>query len=160
ASAGPCADSAGDRALHGRLLGRLQGAGRLVSEARRGRVARLPPGLGRAPDAGGRIAREGRAMNASEALGRLKRLRVPAATTADAAAVLRLSGSATTHMLRRLARAGLIAAFRKGVWALAEQPDRLVLADYVTAPYPAYVSLQTALYQHGMIEQIPSMTYL
>ncbi|MFL5434124.1 MAG: type IV toxin-antitoxin system AbiEi family antitoxin domain-containing protein, partial [Myxococcales bacterium] len=99
-------------------------------------------------------------MNASEALGRLKSLRVPAATTADAAAVLGLSGTATTHMLRRLTRSGLVTPVRRGVWALAERPDRLVLAEYVTAPYPAYLSLQTALYQHGMIEQIPSMTYV
>ncbi len=99
-------------------------------------------------------------MNASEALGRLKSLRVPAATTADAAAVLGLSGTATSHLLKRLGRAGLVTPLRKGVWALAERPDRLALAEYVTAPYPAYLSLQTALYQHGMIEQIPSMIYL
>jgi len=99
-------------------------------------------------------------MNAGEALGRLKSLRVPAATTADVAAVLGLSGTATSHMLKRLGRAGLVTPLRKGVWALAERPDRLVLAEYVTAPYAAYLSLQTALYQHGMIEQIPSMIYL
>src|SRR5260370_31184885 len=99
-------------------------------------------------------------MNASEALGRLKSLRVPAATTADVAAVLGLSSTATSHMLNRLGRAGLVTPLRKGVWALAERPDRLALAEYVTAPYPAYLSLQTALYQHGMIEQIPSMIYL
>lgn len=49
---------------------------------------------------------------------------------------------------------------RKGVWALAERPDPLALAEYVTAPYPSYLSLQTALYQHGMIEQIPSMIFV
>ncbi len=99
-------------------------------------------------------------MNASEALGRLKSLRVPGATTADVAAVLGLSSTATSHMLKRLGHAGLVTPLRKGVWALAERPDRLALAEYVTAPYPAYLSLQTALYQHGMIEQIPSMIYL
>jgi len=36
----------------------------------------------------------------------------------------------------------------------------MVLAEYVTAPYASYVSLHTALYQHGMIEQIPDITYL
>jgi predicted transcriptional regulator of viral defense system len=99
-------------------------------------------------------------MNASEALGRLKRLRVPAATTADAAAVLGVSGEAASHTLRRLARSGLITPLRKGVWALADRPDPLALAEYVTTPYPSYLSLQTALYQHGMIEQIPSMIFL
>ena len=99
-------------------------------------------------------------MNASEALGRLKRLRVPAATTADAAAVLGVSGEAASHMLRRLARSGLVTPLRKGVWALADRPDPLALAEYVTTPYPSYLSLQTALYRHGMIEQIPSMIFL
>ena len=99
-------------------------------------------------------------MNASEALGRLKRLRVPAATTADVAAVLGVSGEAASHMLRRLARSGLVTPLRKGVWALADRPDPLALAEYVTTPYPSYLSLQTALYQHGMIEQIPSMIFL
>ena len=87
-------------------------------------------------------------MNASEALGRLKKLRVPAATTADAAAVLGISVEAASHTLRRLANSGLITSLRKGVWALVERPDPLALADYVTAPYPSYLSLQTALYQH------------
>ena len=99
-------------------------------------------------------------MNASEALGRLKRLRVPAATTADAAAVLGVSGEAASQTLRRLARTGLVTPVRKGLWALADRPDPLTLAEYVTAPYPSYLSLQTALYQHGMIEQIPSMIFL
>jgi predicted transcriptional regulator of viral defense system len=99
-------------------------------------------------------------MNASAALARLKGLRVPAVTTADAAAVLGVSGTAASQLLRRLSKAGLVTAFRKGVWALVERPDALALAEYVTAPYPAYVSLQTALYQRGLIEQIPSMIYL
>jgi predicted transcriptional regulator of viral defense system len=63
-------------------------------------------------------------------------------------------------MLRRLSKAGLVTAFRKGVWALVERPDPLAMAEYATTPYPAYVSLQTALYQRGLIEQIPSMIYL
>src|SRR5713101_9361099 len=99
-------------------------------------------------------------MNASEALGRLKRLRVPAATTADAAAVLGLSGEAASHTLRRLARSGLVTPLRKGLWALADRSDPLALAEYVTAPYPSYLSLQTALYQHGMVDQIPSMIFV
>ena len=98
-------------------------------------------------------------MNAAEALRRLKRLRVPAATTADASAVLGISGQAASHTMRRLARSGLVTAVRKGLWALAEEPDPLALAEYVTAPYPSYLSLQTALYRHGMIEQIPSMIF-
>ncbi len=99
-------------------------------------------------------------MNASEALRRLRSLRVPAATTADAAAILRVSGEAASQTLRRLAASGLVTAVRRGLWALSDQPDPLALAEYVTAPYPSYVSLQTALYRRGMVAQIPSMIYL
>ncbi|MBI5192923.1 MAG: hypothetical protein HZA08_05715 [Nitrospirae bacterium] len=30
---------------------------------------------------------------------------------------------------------------------------------YLTAPFPSYISLQSALYYHGMISQIPAVTY-
>jgi predicted transcriptional regulator of viral defense system len=99
-------------------------------------------------------------MNAREALGRLRTLRVPAATTADAAAVFGLSIEAASHTLRRLASSGLVTPVRRALWALTDRPDPLALAEYVTAPYPSYVSLQTALYRRGMISQIPSMIYL
>lgn len=100
------------------------------------------------------------AYGSREAMGRLQRLRVPAATTSDAAAVLGLSIPAASHTLRRLASSGLVTPVRKALWALTDQPDPLALAEYVTTTYPSYVSLQTALYRRGMITQIPSMIYL
>jgi predicted transcriptional regulator of viral defense system len=99
-------------------------------------------------------------VNAREALGRLRSLRVPAVTTADTAAVLGLSIEAASHTLRRLASSGLMTPVRRALWALTDRPDPLALAEYVTAPYPSYVSLQTALYQRGMVAQIPSMFYV
>jgi len=99
-------------------------------------------------------------MNARDALGRLLRLRVPAVTTADTAAVLGITIEAASHALRRLGASGLLTPVRKGLWALGDRPDPLSLAEYVTAPYPSYVSLQSALYLHGMVDQIPAMTYL
>jgi predicted transcriptional regulator of viral defense system len=99
-------------------------------------------------------------MNAAQALGLLRGLRVPAVTTADAAALLGLTTGAASHTLRRLAGAGLVAGVRKGLWALQDPPEPLALAEYVTAPYPSYVSLQSALYLHGMVDQVPSVTYL
>lgn len=99
-------------------------------------------------------------MTGTEVLARLRALQVPAVTTADAASVLGVSIVAASHALQRLGDVGLVMAVRKGVWALQERPDPMVLAEYVTAPYQSYVSLHTALYQHGMIEQIPDVTYL
>ncbi len=98
-------------------------------------------------------------MNASEALARLRRLDVPVVTTADASTVLELSISAASHTLRRLAQTGLVTPLRKGLWVLDSRMDPLLVPEYLTAPYPSYVSLQTALYHHRMISQIPSVIY-
>lgn len=38
-------------------------------------------------------------------------------------------------------------------------PDRLTLPEHLTAPHPSYVSLQSALYRRGMIDQIPEVVY-
>jgi predicted transcriptional regulator of viral defense system len=48
---------------------------------------------------------------------------------------------------------------RRGVWAVPGRVDALALPEYLTAPLPAYVSLQSALYLHGMISQMPAVTY-
>lgn len=99
-------------------------------------------------------------MNARDALGRLRALRVPAVTTSDAAAVLGVTIEAASQTLRRLAASGLITPVRRALWALTDRPDPLTLVEYITAPYPGYISLQTALYRHGLIEQVPAMIYL
>lgn len=93
-------------------------------------------------------------------LARLRGLGVPVLTTSDAAAALGLDAGAASQALRRLAAAGVIMKVRKGLWALSGKVDPLALAEHVTQPYPSYVSLQTALYLHGMIDQIPAVTYL
>ena len=48
---------------------------------------------------------------------------------------------------------------RRGVWAKPSHVDPLALPELLTAPFPAYVSLQSALYLHGMISQVPAVTY-
>ncbi|MDB4959092.1 MAG: uncharacterized protein JWO36_6661, partial [Myxococcales bacterium] len=67
---------------------------------------------------------------------------------------------ATTMLLTRLARAGLVRRLRPGLWWLDSQvSNRYALVETLTTPFPSYVSLLTALYLHGMIEQIPSVIY-
>lgn len=99
-------------------------------------------------------------MNAAEATGRLHDLRVPVVTTAEGAALLGISVDSANKTLKRLAKAGLVLPLRRGLWGVGKSVDPLLLADYVTAPYPSYVSLHTALYLHGMISQIPQVTYV
>ncbi|MCC6645215.1 MAG: hypothetical protein IT374_06575 [Polyangiaceae bacterium] len=98
-------------------------------------------------------------MNPTDALAILRRLGVPAIDTADAAAALRQTTSAASKQLARLARAGLLQSVRQGTWWLEDALDPLRLPEHLTAPLPAYVSLQTALHRHGMIEQIPGVVY-
>lgn len=98
-------------------------------------------------------------MNASDALARLSSLGVPSLRTADAAAALGLSPSGASVALARLARAGLIKRVRSGTWWLGDGPDPLRLPEFLTAPLPSYVSLLSALSIHGMIEQLPQVTY-
>ncbi len=98
-------------------------------------------------------------MNAATAFARLSRLGVPAIRTSDAAAALGLSLSAASVALARMARAGLICRVRSGTWWVAGELDPLRLPEFLTAPMPSYVSLLSALSIHGMIEQLPQVTF-
>ena len=98
-------------------------------------------------------------MNQIEALQRLRTLAAPVVETRDVAALLQVSTSNATTILRRFAQKGMIAHLSRGRWLVNENIDRLALPELISAPYPAYISLQSALFHHGLIEQIPSVTY-
>jgi predicted transcriptional regulator of viral defense system len=99
-------------------------------------------------------------MTAADAIGRLRELDQPAVTTADAAALFGTTIDAANKTLTRLRRARLVARVRRGLWSVDPQLDPLLLPDRLTAPYPSYVSLLSALRIHGMISQIPQVTYV
>jgi predicted transcriptional regulator of viral defense system len=80
-------------------------------------------------------------------------------TTRQAATRLRVPNAHASVLLARLAAAGQLVRLRRGVWAAAGGVDPLALPELLTAPFPAYVSLQSALYLHGMISQMPVVTY-
>jgi predicted transcriptional regulator of viral defense system len=84
----------------------------------------------------------------------------PVVTTEETALRLRLTASAATRALGRLAAAGLVLHLRHGLWALDPKIDPLLLPEYLTAPFPAYVSMQSALHLHGMISQVPQVIYV
>jgi predicted transcriptional regulator of viral defense system len=98
-------------------------------------------------------------VNQIEALQRLRTLATPVVESRDVAAVLQVSTSNATTILRRLARKGMIVHLSRGRWLVNEKIDRLALPELISAPYPAYISLQSALFHHGLIEQIPSVLY-
>jgi predicted transcriptional regulator of viral defense system len=99
-------------------------------------------------------------MNASEAFARLQRLKIPVVATADAAAAFDQSTYAASKTLSRLAQSGLVTAVRHGTWWVGARADPYRLPEYLTAPMPSYLSLQTALHLRGLIEQIPEVFYV
>jgi predicted transcriptional regulator of viral defense system len=100
-------------------------------------------------------------VNARDAYARLRSLGVPVIRTSDAAAALELALPAAAQMLAALARSKLVSPIRKGLFwvdgSVALDPNRL--PEFLTAPLPSYLSLQTALYRRGMIDQIPEVLY-
>ena len=96
-------------------------------------------------------------MNSVNALSALRRLQAPLVSTHTATSLFDMSVSATTKTLTRLFP--LVRSIRRGLWAIEEKLDPFVAAPYLTAPYASYISLQTALYTHGMISQIPTLIY-
>jgi len=97
-------------------------------------------------------------MNQAEALKRIRDLGVTAFETRDISALLRVSPANASVLLSRLASRGHVARVGRGRWSIGSMPKEL-LVEHVSAPAPAYVSLQSALFRHGLIDQIPSVVY-
>lgn len=98
-------------------------------------------------------------MNAALAFSLLRSLDVPAFTTADARALFGGTEPAASQTLAALTRQSLVVPLRRGLWTLDANIDPLLLPEWLSAPAPSYVSLLTALYRHGVIEQIPAVVY-
>ena len=98
-------------------------------------------------------------MRLLDALSALRAMNVPVFETRDAGARLGIPPAHASTVLARLAASGQLVRLRRGAWAFADRVDPLALPEYVTLPFPSYVSLQTALYLHGMISQVPAVTY-
>ena len=98
-------------------------------------------------------------MRLSDAHAKLLALKLPALTTADAAGCLRIPPGHASKLLERLADSGHLTRLRRGVWAMGSDVQMLALPQHLVAPFPCYVSLQSALYYHGMTSQMPSATY-
>ncbi len=94
-------------------------------------------------------------MKSADAYGELRRLGQPVFTTREAAALWRSEQTSASRRLGSLEKAGLVRRIRRGLWALDPEIEPGVAGPYLTAPLPSYVSLFSALAEHGMIDQIP-----
>jgi hypothetical protein len=98
-------------------------------------------------------------MSAAADLASLRALG-PLVRTREASVRLGMSEAATSHLLRRVADAGLVRPIRRGLWATDLEVDPMQLAPFLTAPSPSYVSLWSALHAHGLLSQIPRETHV
>jgi predicted transcriptional regulator of viral defense system len=89
---------------------------------------------------------------------KLKKLNLPVIQTNDAAAYLDINVNHASKLLSRISKTNQIIHIKNGVWVFPDT-DALILPSLLTSPFPAYVSLQTALYFHNMISQIPNIIY-
>ena len=99
-------------------------------------------------------------MNAVRALETLRALERPTVRTAEAAAVLRISGSNASHLLASLQEAGAVMRIMPGRWSVSGQPSPYLVASWLTDPFPSYASLYTALSRRGLITQMPRTIYV
>lgn len=98
-------------------------------------------------------------MRLIDAEQKILQLKQPVIQTKDVAACLNITIAQATQILVNLSNAGRFARLMRGRWATTMQIDPLILPEYLTLPFPSYVSLQTALFFHGMISQIPHTIY-
>ena len=93
-------------------------------------------------------------MKLIEAREKLSRLNIPAITLQDVVGVFQLEKTQASRLMNKLTQVEGLVKVKRGLWAWPNS-DPLVLASYLTSPFPSYISLQTALFYHGIIEQIP-----
>jgi len=98
-------------------------------------------------------------MNQIEALQKIQQLGVTSFETRDISALLRVTPANASALLSRLSRRGFVRRLSRGRWSIGAQYNRELLAEQVAAPWPAYVSLQSALFRHGLIEQVPDVLF-
>lgn len=82
-------------------------------------------------------------------------------TTADLLTLSGLAPSAATQALRRLAAQELITRVKRGLWMsrLITDINPYEAVSYLRAPWPAYVSLYSALSDYGVVEEVPHVIY-
>jgi len=98
-------------------------------------------------------------MRLLEAFEVFEKLKASVFSTNDAAALLSMSRASASQLLLRLAASGHLAKLKRGLWGLKAKLEPFLIPSYLTSPFPSYISLQSALYHHGMISQIPTVLY-
>lgn len=99
-------------------------------------------------------------MTLLEAKQKIQTLQIPILHTHQVGKLLNLSNSRASLILHRLEEATEVISLKKGLWLVNKNANPFLIGTQLTHPYPAYISLQSALYLHGLISQIPETIYL
>jgi len=85
--------------------------------------------------------------SATDVLGLLRKNELRVFRTSDIATLAGVGLSAATHLLERLRIQGLVIKIKRGLWLNGHSPgpNSFELVPYLTAPWPSYVSLHSAL---------------
>jgi len=94
-----------------------------------------------------------------EAQRKLKALNQAVLLSSDVAALLNIQRSHASKVMSRLAESGFAIQLTRGRWVIADLIERLSIPEFLSAPSPSYISLQTALFHHGLVSQIPEVVY-
>jgi predicted transcriptional regulator of viral defense system len=99
-------------------------------------------------------------MTTLEVLSLLNRIQVPLVQTKDIADILHISTHSAGKYLETLRAKNFIEKISRGKWVVKDANfDPLQVAEFITAPKESYLSLHTALFYHGMIDQVPARIY-
>lgn len=97
-------------------------------------------------------------MKLIDVYSKLRQIEQPVIQTQDAANYLNVNIQHASKLLARLCAAKRMIHIARGSWAFHDI-DPLIIPQYITLPFPSYISLQTALFFHGMVSQIPHIIY-
>jgi len=82
-------------------------------------------------------------------------------TTSDMKTLTGMRTQAAAQALLRLSAGGLLMRIKRGLWVnrLLHDLNPYEAVPHLCAPWPAYVSLFSALSEYGVIEEIPQVIY-
>jgi len=82
-------------------------------------------------------------------------------TTSDVVTLTGMRTPAAAQALHRLSTGGLLVKIKRGLWVnrLLQDLNPYEAVPHLCAPWPAYVSLYSALSEYGVIEEIPQVIY-
>jgi len=90
----------------------------------------------------------------------LHRHRLRVFTTGDFRTLTGASSTAATQTLRRLAARQLVLRLKRGIWInRLTDTHPFEAVPFLTAPWPSYISLHSALSQYGIVAEIPHVIF-